>query len=277
MSTLRFSILVPTWDNLPYLRIFVDGLRANSAIDHQLVVHDNGSSDGTTEWLRTEGITYLRSETNIGICKALNGLFPLAETDHICYFNDDMWPLPGWDVALSREIRRIGHPRFYLSGTMIEPEATGNACVVAPQPFGTGPIDFDPTALLRAAPALMRPHWSGSTWPPSIVHRNMWQQVGGYSEEFSPGLYSDPDLSMKLWQAGVREFMGVGDSLVYHFMRRSTGRVKLNDGKRQFLNKWGISASRFTREVLHSGQPYSGPLPDADLSPTLKERVKGWF
>lgn len=30
-------------------------------------------------------------------------------------------------------------------------------------------------------------------------------------------------------------------------------------------------------KVLHSGQPYSGPLPDADLSPTLKERVKGWF
>lgn len=109
------------------------------------------------------------------------------------------------------------------------------------------------------------------------MHRSMWAMVGGYSEEFSPGLYSDPDLSMKLWQAGVREFMGVGDSLVYHFMRKSTGRVTMNDGRRQFLHKWGISASRFVREVLQSGQPYMGPLPDTALTPTLKERVKRWF
>ncbi len=30
------------------------------------------------------------------------------------------------------------------------------------------------------------------------------------SEEFSPGMYSDPDLSMKLWQEGVRYFKGIG-------------------------------------------------------------------
>jgi len=277
MSAIRFSVLVPTWHNLAYLQLLVGGLRANSATDHQLLVHDNGSSDGTEEWLREEGITYLRSTENIGICKALNGLFLLAETDYICYFNDDMWPLPGWDVALSREIRRIGHSRFYLSGTMIEPVATGNACVVAPQPFGIGPADFDPDGLMKAAPKLVRPHWSGGTWPPNLMHRDLWQKVGGYSEEFSPGLYSDPDLSMKLWQVGVREFMGVGDSLTYHFMRKSTGRVQLNDGKRQFLHKWGVSASRFTREVLRSGQSYTGPLPDMAIIPTFKERLKSWL
>jgi glycosyltransferase involved in cell wall biosynthesis len=277
MSAMRFSILVPTWDNLPHLQLLVSGLRAHSAIDHQLLVHDNGSTDGTAQWLAAEGITHLRSDSNIGICRALNGLFPLAETDYICYFNDDMWPVPGWDVALTRQIGRIGHARFYLSATMIEPVGTGNACVVAPEPFGTGTADFDPSALLQAAPRLVRPHWSGSTWPPSVMHRSMWAMVGGYSEEFSPGLYSDPDLSMKLWQAGVREFMGVGDSLVYHFMRKSTGRVTMNDGRRQFLHKWGISASRFVREVLQSGQPYMGPLPDTALTPTLKERVKRWF
>ena len=277
MSAIRFSILVPTWHNLPYLRHLVGGLRANSAIEHQLLVHDNGSSDGTADWLASQGIRFLRSDENIGICKALNGLFSLAETDYICYFNDDMWPLPGWDVTLGREVKRIGHERFYLSSTMIEPVASGNACVVAPYNFGSSPDDFDSARLLKGSPGLIRPHWSGSTWPPSTMHRNLWQKVGGLSEEFSPGLYSDPDLSMKLWQAGVRDFMGVGDSLVYHFMRKSTGRVQMNDGRRQFLHKWGVSASRFVREILHSGQLYTGPLPDVVIRPTLKERVRMWF
>ena len=51
---------------------------------------------------------------------------------------------------------------------------------------------------------------------------------------------SDNDFSMKLWHAGCCVFLGVGDSLVYHFQCKSTGKVKKNDGGRQFLNKWGM-------------------------------------
>ena len=37
-----------------------------------------------------------------------------------------------------------------------------------------------------------------STWAPSLVHRDIWNQVGGLSEEFFPGTGSDPDFNMKL-------------------------------------------------------------------------------
>lgn len=48
-----FSILIPTWNNLPFLKICVDSIRKNSTYRHQIIVHVNDGSDGTLEWART--------------------------------------------------------------------------------------------------------------------------------------------------------------------------------------------------------------------------------
>ena len=95
---------------------------------------------------------------------------------------------------------------------------------------------------------------NGATWPPSVVHREWWSKVGGYSAEFSPGMSSDNDFSMKLWAAGCRIFLGVGRSQVYHFMSRSTGKVVRNNGRKQFLHKWGMTQSTFDTHFLRRGQ-----------------------
>jgi hypothetical protein len=91
-----------------------------------------------------------------------------------------------------------------------------------------------------------------------LVSKRWWFKVGGYSSEFSPGMSSDNDFSMKLWHAGCRIFLGVGDSLVYHFQCKSTGKVKKNDGGRQFLHKWGMRQSVFDRYFLRRGRPAHG-------------------
>ncbi len=106
----------------------------------------------------------------------------------------------------------------------------------------------------------------GSTWPPIVLHRDLWDLVGGLSIEFSPGMYSDPDLSMKLWQAGVRYFKGLGQSRVYHFGSKSTKRKRMNTGRDLFLMKWGISSSTFTKKHLRRGTPFNGPLTEPELS-----------
>ena len=42
----------------------------------------------------------------------------------------------------------------------------------------------------------------GSHWAPHLIPRDLWERVGGFSEEFNPGFASDPDLNMKLWMEG---------------------------------------------------------------------------
>jgi GT2 family glycosyltransferase len=265
----RFSILIPTWNNLPFLRLCVESLRRHSSGEHQLLVHVNEGRDGTREWLAREGIEHTASEENIGICHAVNLLGARARGEYIVYLNDDMVAAPGWDAALERALERVQRRGlFMLSGTMIEPAASGNACAVVAD-FGRDPERFDLGRFAREAPGLARPDWLGATWPPTLVTRELWDRVGGYSAEFSPGMSSDNDFSMKLWQAGCRVFLGVGDSLVYHFSETSTRRIRKNDGRRQFMLKWGLPQSGFDRLYLRRGQP-------VPADPVLAEPHPGW-
>lgn len=254
-----FSIIIPTWNNLPHLTLVVESLRRHSRYEHQVIVHINDGSDGSLQWVREQGIEHTASPGNIGICHAVNFAAARARLDYLVYMNDDMYVCPGWDEALVKRIETMPSDLFMLSGTMIEPVDTGNRCVVV-HDAGRDTAAFDAQSLIAAAPRLKRADWLGATWPPTLVHRDWWTKLGGYSSELSPGMSSDNDFSMKLWDAGCRVFLGVGDSLVYHFQQKTTGKVVKNDGRRQFLNKWGMTQATFDRYYLRRGEPADGRL-----------------
>lgn len=248
-----FSILIPTWNNLELLKLCVRSIRENSAYAHQIIIHVNDGSDGSLAWVKSQGLIHSHSPDNIGICLAVNESAMHATQEYIIYLNDDMYCCPGWDTALLKQVAGLNTDLFMLSGTMIEPRDTGNPCVSVKN-YGTDAGQFEEARLLAELPQHRKPNWYGATWPPTLVTRRWWHKVGGYSSEFSPGMSSDNDFSMKLWQAGCRVFIGVGDSLVYHFQCKSTGKVKKNDGGKMFLHKWGVRQSVFDRFYLRRGQ-----------------------
>jgi len=248
-----FAIIIPTWNNLALLRLCLDSIRRHSVVPYQIVLHVNDGSDGSLEWVRSQGITHTHSEENIGICLAVNRAVEISTAPYLVYLNDDMVCCPGWDSTLLERIQGLNTNAFMVSGTMIERRETGNACTLIAD-YGSGPADFNETALLADQSKRIKPDWYGATWPPSVVHREWWNKVGGYSAEFSPGMSSDNDFSMKLWAAGCRIFLGVGRSQVYHFMSRSTGKVVRNNGRKQFLHKWGMTQSTFDTHFLRRGQ-----------------------
>ncbi len=255
-----FSILIPTWNNLAYLKVCVESIRKNSTFQHQIILHINDGSDGSLEWAKSENIVYTHSTQNIGICKALNDASALATTQYICYFNDDMYALPGWDYFIVKDIETIGHQNFFISSTMIEPKEGKDLNIL--QGFDFGDIqNFTEKELIDSYKNLKMEDWNGASWPPNVVPKTLWDMVGGYSLEFSPGMYSDPDFSMKLWQQGVRYFKGIGESKVYHFMSKSTGKVIKNNGRLQFMQKWKITSGYFYRTMLKMGQHWKGELP----------------
>ena len=256
-KTHRFSIMIPTWNNLEFLKLCISSIRKNSAVDHELLIHVNDGSDGTLAWVKAEGLKYNHTAENVGVCFALNGLRPLMTTDYVVFMNDDMYALPGWDEALWHEVEAIGHNRFFLSSTLLQPRPFFCKSVIAPADYGQTVETFDEQRLLREFRSLKHGDWQGATWPPNIVHRDMWDLVGGYTVALSPGMYSDPDYSAKLRRAGVRILKGVDASRVYHFEARSTQRIVKNDGSMQFLRKWGITSASFMRDVLHRGEPWT--------------------
>ena len=148
-DTAKFSILIPTWNNLAFVQMCVRSLRENSAFPHQIILHINDGTAGTRDWAIAENIPHTRSPENIGVCTALNQASTLATTGYICFFNDDMYALPDWDRPLWDLIEQFDHRRWFLSGTMIEPTDTGNPCVIAPRDYGRSLDTFRDLDLLE--------------------------------------------------------------------------------------------------------------------------------
>lgn len=251
---MKFSIIIPTWNNLMFLKICVASIRKNSAYEHQIIVHVNEGCDGTLEWVKSQGLDYTFTKQNVGVCLAVNMMRTKVKTDYIFFLNDDMYVLPGWDVAMVKEIENLPDNMFYLSGTMIQPNWKLDVSINAD--YGSTPQNFREDTLLKEYSSFVKEDWQGATWPPSLVHRDIWDIVGGYSIELSPGMYSDPDFTAKLWLAGVRYMKGLGQSRVYHFETKSTTRIEKNDGSLQFLLKWGITNSTLRRNISRIGEPF---------------------
>ena len=255
-----FSILIPSWNNLEFLQICVDSIRKNSTFKHQIIVHVNDGSDGTLEWVKDEGLEYTHSETNIGVCLSMNLMRTKVKTDYMVFVNDDMYVLPEWDKYLYDEIKKMPDNRFFISATTIQPFTNGKQIILAN--YGDSKETFQEKKLLEEYRKYNKKDWAGATLPPNVVHRDIWDLVGGYSVELSPGMYSDPDFTAKLYLCGVRRLKGIGNSRVYHFETKSTTRIKKNSGSIQFLLKWGMTNATFRKVFTHKDKDYSSPSPE---------------
>ena len=132
------------------------------------------------------------------------------------------------------------------------------------------PEDFDEKKFNNFCEVDKSNDLQGSHWAPHLVHKEMWERVGGFSEEFNPGDGSDPDFCMKLWKNKVRIFKTISKFKVYHFGSITTRKsnVKLNNGTKTFLLKFGFNP-RFFRKYYLKGEKveiYNGPLEDPGFS-----------
>ena len=261
---MKFSIIVPTLNNLDYLKILINSINKNSVNQHEIIIHVNENLDGTKNFLEQNNILYTYSKTNIGLCKSVNKAAKLATTNYILYSHDDMYFLPKWDIILKKEIEKINSKYFYLSGTMIQKKGA-DLILDAGIDFKS----FDEQYLLENYKNINMHDHQGSHWAPHLIHKDIWNLVGGFSEEFDPGDGSDSDLNMKLWNRGVRIFKGLNNFKVYHFgsisMRKKKD-VKKNNGTKTFLKKWGITPKFFFKFYLKTGSSYNGPLKEPSKS-----------
>ena len=270
---MRFSIIIPTFNNLEYLKLCINSIKKNSEFNHEIIVHNNGEQEPTNSFLEENQIIFTQNRGNMGITGGVNTGAKKASTDYIVYAHDDFYFMPGWDSAWANEIYKLKDNNFYLSGTMVQNGQVNFNC-------GETIDTFDEEKLLLNHHKINYFDFQGSTWAPHLIHKDLWNRVGGFSEEFFPGTGSDPDLNLKLWNVGVRIFKGVGKCKVYHFGSIVTRKKFKNNinvitdsgrkGAKIFLKKWGFSIKFFTKHYLRGCKTtkfkkiicnkYDGPL-----------------
>ena len=256
-----FSIIIPTFNNLKYLKVCLESIKKNSKFTHEVIVYVNSSTDGTLEFLRNNSVKYLYNDTNMGLCKAMNEGVKISKNEYIVYAHDDMYFCPGWDEEFFDEIKKTSAKDFFLSGTMIQPFKS-----FIYLDCGTSVENFNEKKLLSEYKNIPFEDFQGSTWAPSLIPKVTWNKVGGFSEEYGPGLGSDPDFNMKLWKIGVRLFKGLSKCRVYHFSSISLRKKAWNNGAKTFLLKWGVSIKFFKKHYLKSEQVFHGVLSEPNKS-----------
>ena len=256
---MELSIIVPTFNNLTYLKCLIESIKENSIYNHELVIHINEGSDGTLDYIKQNNITFTHSSENIGLCKAVNNAVKKSSNKLILYAHDDMYFSNKWDLYVENELKNYNDKLFYLSGTNVSyKDALIN------YNCGTSPTDFDKDKFNKFCENDNTNDLQGSHWAPHIVHKDLWNRVGGFSPEFYPGDGSDPDFCCKLWFENVRIFKILSKFKVYHFGSITTRKsnLKINNGTKIFLNKWGFNPKFFRKHYLKGNDKnvYNGPL-----------------
>jgi len=267
-----FSIIIPTFNNLEYLKLCLRSLKKNSSYNNEIIIHVNEGSDGSLDFVTKNNLIHTYSKNNVGLCTAVNTAAKKSTTDYVIFSHDDMYYCPNWDRFLYDEIKNLNTNSFFLSGTMIE-KNSGHLQLDC----GSDYINFDEHKLLNNYNKIKYFDHQGTHWPPSCIHKTYWNKVGGFGEEYNPGIGCDPDLNIKLWKAGVRIFKGISNFRVYHFasiVLRKRINFKRNNGAKTFLMKWGISIKFFVKYYLKGPRFIGGKIISNEYDGPLSEPKK---
>ncbi len=247
---MRVSFIIPLFNCLPLTQAMLASLQATlpAGLDHEVILIDDGSTDGTRDWLHTLWLPHLRvllNDCNLGYASANNRAASAATGDFLVLLNNDLLLTPHWlepmlaaHCALGARTGVIGNvQRSVRTG---EIDHTGFVITERgkPEQDRTPPARF---LRLKNVPAV--------TGACLLVARPLWQQLGGFDERFVNGC-EDLDLCFKASSTGLINAVALR-SIVHHHISASLGRRdrdeensrKLTDRWRAHLRDLGSQAS----------------------------------
>lgn len=195
MTPPQVSIILPTRDRAYVLRQTLDGLRAQTFADWELIVIDDGSTDGTRELVASyedPRFLYLRNESPLGAAKARNRGLAQARADFIAFQDagDDWLPEK---LAVQVERLRASVPEVgmvYTSRILIFQD--GSRKVSHAPTFRPGDADTYRRALGMDI--------MGIDLPACLFRASALKRCGGFDENL--GRWIDLELFMRLAKAG---------------------------------------------------------------------------
>ena len=78
---MKISIIIPTYNNIQYLKLLLKSIVNNSIYKHEIIIHVNKGSDGTLNFIKDNKYLYTYSAENIGLCNAVNTAAKLSSTN----------------------------------------------------------------------------------------------------------------------------------------------------------------------------------------------------
>lgn len=215
----RVSVAILSWNGRHHLEPCLEALeqQQDPGVPWEILVLDNGSKDGTAEWLRRRHpeVRLIESPVNLGFCAGNNRLVEAAEGDAVALLNNDTRPQPQWLAALVAGLQEAPGDVAAVSG-----------CIVNWQgdrlDFGRGLMTFDGHAfqldfrrpLGRARIPALGDELPFACGGNMLVRKASFLEAGGFDESYFAYL-EDVDLGWRLWSGGER-ITFVPEAVVHH-------------------------------------------------------------
>jgi hypothetical protein len=110
-NDLLFSIIILNWNGRHLLEECLDSVSSQSFRDFEAIVVDNGSADGSVDWLKDrwgDAVSTVALPSNLGFAGGNNAGIRVARGRYVILLNNDTAVDPGWLAALADAVRR--HP-----------------------------------------------------------------------------------------------------------------------------------------------------------------------
>jgi glycosyltransferase involved in cell wall biosynthesis len=244
------SLILPSYNNLQHIQNAYASILKH-APEAEIVLLDDGSTDGTWEWMQSLNHSKLitfKSDDRVGHTILYDKGIELATNDIVGIIHADMILGPNYVENLIKHIK----PGTVVCGTRIEPPLHPEGKEKIIRDFG---MDFDLLNIdafetfVTEAQIEFKDQTTKGMFAPWIIYKKDFQAIGGHDPLFAPFPYEDSDIFQRWILAGY-DLIQSRDAFVYHLTCRGhrwNDKVGTDDdyfkivskrAQRNYLRKW---------------------------------------
>jgi GT2 family glycosyltransferase len=246
------SIVILTWNQQELTEKLLRSLETTTKVPHEVIVVDNGSTDGTAEFLAayaaervSQGVDIrpVVNSQNTGIAKGYNAGLKLVKGEYVVLLHNDVVLPAHWLERMIRHFRvdkRIG---------LVGPRSN---CAKPHQsaPLGYRDIDEFP----KFAEAFYAKNQGNRSKVDSLggfclaTKREVLAKTGLFDESYEIARYEDEDLCMRARMSGFQAVVAE-DIYVHHIGSASFKRHEVDPlpfaeaNRRRFIDRWNLKPS----------------------------------
>lgn len=231
MTLTTVSIVIPLYNQLKFTKLCLESLQSTLAVQPEIILVDNASTDGTADYLKTlTKVKVISNAENLGFAGGCNQGIKAATGDWVVVLNNDVIVSHGW-----------------LDG-MLDAADHWKLQIVTPA-IREGECNYDISAYAHELTSRMRRvvRRGKANGICFMAHRKVFEAIGLFDEKFLIGQYEDKDFFLRAARAGFA--LGtVGSAFLHHFGSATQKAMKRNaaprpyalENKAYFSSKWQL-------------------------------------
>jgi glycosyltransferase involved in cell wall biosynthesis len=242
------SFIIPSYNNLKHLKNVYTSIQKH-APQAEIILLDDGSTDGTQDWIQQQDCIKYRSEERVGHTILYDKGIELATNEIVGILHADMIIGPNYIENLIKHLK----PGKVVCATRIEPPLHPEGKEKIIRDFG---MDFDTLnidafeSFTLEAQNEYKDQTTKGMFAPWILYKSDFQAIGGHDPLFAPFPYEDSDIFQRWILAGY-ELIQSRDAFVYHLTCRGHRwneqigkdddyyKIVSERAAKNYLRKWG--------------------------------------